>query len=50
MFWRKLGDLLLWRESLLLDGLPCCLGFVLSLLAGKGDLKWDSAAPEVNFS
>lgn len=25
-------------------------GFALSLLAGKGDSKWDSAAPEVNFS
>lgn len=39
-----------FEESLLLDGLRCGQdGFALSL-AGKGALKWDSAAPEVNFS
>jgi len=38
-------------ESLLPDGFHCQQGgFALSLLADKGALKGDSAAPKVNFS
>lgn len=38
-----------FRESLLSDSFHCQHD-VFALLAGIGDSKWDSAAPEVNFS